>query len=383
MSHKRSYINSNNALVLTGGGARAAYQVGVLSAIAKFMPRNHGVPFPIICGTSAGAINSTALACYASCFQLGVKKLEWVWKNLDPGRIYHSDALRIFSHLASGMLGSFQADYANKSARSLLNNAPLRDLLNMVIDFNRIDTNIRRGYLSAVSVTASSYTSGDSISFFQSEESILPWFRAKRRGEPTQLNSQHLMASAAIPLVFPSAKVKQEHLGDGSIHQLSPLSPAIHLGAEKIFVVGVDQPKEPIHARENNPHPPTTATIAGHLLDSVFSDTLQSDIERMERVNHTLSLIPEDLKNQTAGLKSINSLVINPSHDFNAIAVEYYDKLPLSIRLLLRSVGVTNDAESSLVSYLLFEKNYCKELISLGFNDALEQESQIREFLKL
>lgn len=383
MSHKRSYINSNNALVLTGGGARAAYQVGVLSAIAKFMPRNHGVPFPIICGTSAGAINSTALACYASCFQLGVKKLEWVWKNLDPSRIYHSDALRVFSHLSAGLLGSFQADYANKSARSLLNNAPLRDLLNMVVDFNRIDTNIRRGYLSAVSVTASSYSSGDSISFFQSKESISPWFRAKRRGEPTQLNSQHLMASAAIPLVFPSAKIKHDHLGDGSIHQLSPLSPAIHLGAEKIFVVGVEQPKEPIHARENNPHPPTTATIAGHLLDSVFSDTLQSDIERMERVNHTLSLIPEDLKNQTAGLKSINSLVINPSHDFNAIAVKYYDKLPLSIRLLLRSVGITNDAESSLVSYLLFEKNYCKELINLGFNDALEQESKIREFLKL
>lgn len=383
MSHKRSYINSNNALVLTGGGARAAYQVGVLSAIAKFMPRNHGVPFPIICGTSAGAINSTALACYASCFQLGVKKLEWVWKNLDPSRIYHSDALRVFSHLSAGLLGSFQADYANKSARSLLNNAPLRDLLNMVVDFNRIDTNIRRGYLSAVSVTASSYSSGDSISFFQSKESISPWFRAKRRGEPTQLNSQHLMASAAIPLVFPSAKIKHDHLGDGSIHQLSPLSPAIHLGAEKIFVVGVEQPKEPIHARENNPHPPTTATIAGHLLDSVFSDTLQSDIERMERVNHTLSLIPEDLKNQTAGLKSINSLVINPSHDFNAIAVKYYDKLPLSIRLLLRSVGITNDAESSLVSYLLFEKSYCKELISLGFNDALEQESKIREFLKL
>lgn len=383
MPHKRSYIDRNNALVLTGGGARAAYQVGVLSAIAKFIPRNHGIPFPIICGTSAGAINSTALACYASCFQLGVKKLEWVWKNLDPGRIYHSDAMRVLSHLSAGLLGSFQADYANKSARSLLNNAPLRDLLDMVIDFNRIDTNIRRGYLSAVSVTASSYTSGDSISFFQSQDSISPWFRAKRRGEPTQLNSQHLMASAAIPLVFPSAKVRHDHLGDGSIHQLSPLSPAIHLGAEKIFVVGVEQPKEPIHARENNPHPPTTATIAGHLLDTIFSDTLQSDIERMERVNHTLSLIPENLKNQTAGLKNIDSLVINPSHDFNAIAVKYYNKLPLSIGLLLRSVGITNDAESSLVSYLLFEKNYCKELINLGFNDALEQESKIRTFLEL
>lgn len=383
MTNKRSYINSNNALVLTGGGARAAYQVGVLSAIAKFIPRNHGIPFPIICGTSAGAINSAALACYASCFQLAIKKLEWVWKNLDPERIYHSDPMRVSSHLIGGFLGSFQADYANKNARSLLNNAPLRQLLESVIDFSRIDTNIRRRYLSAVSVTASSYTSGDSISYFQSEESISPWFRAKRRGEPTQLNSQHLMASAAIPLVFPSEKIKRHHLGDGSVHQLSPLSPAIHLGAEKIFIVGVEQPKEPIHARENNPHPPTTAAIAGHLLDSIFSDTLQSDIERMERVNNTLSLIPNEKKKNTIGLKHIDSYLLNPSHNFNNIAVQYYDKLPMSIRALLRTMGVSNDGESSLVSYLLFEKNYCKELISLGFNDALEQESQIRQFLNI
>ncbi|MBA6289017.1 patatin-like phospholipase family protein [Colwellia sp. MB3u-4] len=383
MTNKRSYINSNNALVLTGGGARAAYQVGVLSAIAKFMPRNHGVPFPIICGTSAGAINSTALACYASCFQLAVKKLEWIWKNLDPERIYHTDPLRVFSHLIGGVLGNFQADYANKSARSLLNNAPLRQLLETVVDFSRIDTNIRRGYLSAVSVTASSYSSGDSISFFQSEASISPWFRAKRRGEPTQLNSQHLMASAAIPLVFPSERIQRHHLGDGSVHQLSPLSPAIHLGAEKIFIVGVEQPKEPLHAVENNPHPPTTAAIASHLLDSVFSDTLQSDIERMERVNNTLSLIPDAKKKNISGLKNIESYLLNPSHNFNNIAVKYYDKLPLSIRLLLRSMGVSNDAESSLVSYLLFEKNYCKELINLGFNDALEQETKIRQFLDI
>jgi NTE family protein len=383
MTNKRSYINSNNALVLTGGGARAAYQVGVLSAIAKFMPRNHGVPFPIICGTSAGAINSTALACYATCFQLAVKKLEWVWNNLDPERIYHSDPIRVSSHLIGGVIGSFQADYANKNARSLLNNAPLRKLLESVVDFSRIDTNIRRGYLSAVSVTASSYSSGNSISFYQSEGSISPWLRSKRLGEPTQLNSQHLMASAAIPLVFPSEKIKHHHLGDGSVHQLSPLSPAIHLGAEKIFIVGVEQPKEPIHARENNPHPPTTASIAGHLLDSIFSDTLQSDIERMERVNHTLSLIPDEKKKSTTGLKNIESYVLNPSHNFNSIAVKYYDKLPVSIRLLLRSMGISNDAESSLVSYLLFEKNYCKELINLGFNDALEQESQIRQFLDI
>lgn len=383
MNNKRTYKHTNNALILTGGGARAAYQVGVLSAIAQFIPRNHGCPFPIISGTSAGAINTTALACYASCFQLGVKKLEWVWKNLHTNNIYHSDPYRVFSHIAKGVFGSFQADYANRPARSLLNNAPLRHLLNQVIDFRRIDNNIIKGYLSGVSVTASSYTTGDSISFYQSDEHISPWFRASRRGEPTQINSEHLMASAAIPMVFPSVNIKKNHLGDGSIHQLSPLSPAVHLGADRIFIVGVEQPKEPIHKNENNPHPPTASSVAGHLLDSIFSDTLQSDIERAQRINETIALIPDDIRKEQSGLKKIDTLLINPSHDFNAMAVEYFEELPLSIKLLLRSIGITNDSESSIVSYLLFEKKYCQQLIKLGYEDALEKESAIRSFLNL
>lgn len=381
MSKKRNYKDSGNALVLTGGGARAAYQVGVLSAITQFVPRNHGTPFPIICGTSAGAINSTALSCYASCFHLGVKKLEWVWKNLSTDKVYHGNASDVFSHIFGGVIGSFQADYANKSARSLLDNAPLRRLLDLVMDYERIDKNITNNYLSAVAITASSYSTGDSISFYQSESTIEPWFRAKRRGEPSQLTSDHLMASSAIPLVFPSVKIRQEHFGDGSIHQLSPLSPAIHLGGRNLMIVGVDQPKEPKHAKENNPHPPTASTIAGHLLDSIFSDTLQSDLERMERINETIKLIPEAKRDDS--LNHIDSFLLNPSHDFNAIAVEHYNDLPLSIRLLLRSAGVTNDSESSLISYLLFEKNYCKKLIQLGFEDAMEQETPIRAFLKL
>jgi NTE family protein len=221
------------------------------------------------------------------------------------------------------------------------------------------------------------------LHFYQSDESISPWFRAKRRGEPCQINSEHLMASAAIPLVFPSIKIRQEHYGDGSIHQLSPLSPAIHLGGENLFIVGVDQPKAPLHSKVNNPHPPTTSTVAGHLLDTIFSDTLHSDIERLERINETIKLIPPELRKEKDGLKPISSFLLNPSHDFNAMAVEYFSDLPLSIRLLLRSVGISNDSESSIVSYLLFEKNYCRQLIKLGFEDAMEQETAIRKFLSL
>ena len=383
MTIKRNYVASKNALVLTGGGARAAYQVGVLTAIAKFIPRNHGTPFPILCGTSAGAINTTALGCYASCFNLGVKKLEWIWKNLDTAKIYHNDAKGVFGHIGKGMLASFQADYAKKLPRSLLNNEPLRNLLNSVMNFKRIDNNILRGYLSSVSVTASSYSTGNSISFFQAEDNTQSWERAKRCGQPTQLNSEHLMASSAIPLVFPSIKIKNQYFGDGSVHQLSPLSPAIHLGAERIFVIGVDQPKVPLHANENNPHPPTAATIAGHLLDSIFADTMNSDLERMTRINETLKLIPQNKKDNMEGLKNIDSFIINPSHDFNAIALNYYYDLPLPVRLLLRSAGISSESESSIISYLLFEKNFCAELIKLGFEDAMEQENQIKLFLNL
>lgn len=383
MIKKRSYKNTNNALVLTGGGARAAYQVGVLSAISKFIPRNHGSPFPIISGTSAGAINTAALACHSSCFHLAIKKLEWVWKNLKTSNIYHSDPLRVFGHILKGVLGNLQADYANHPSRSLLNNEPLRQLLNDVIDFEKIDTNIVNGYLSGVSITASSYTSGDSISFYQSESHISPWFRNKRRGEPTQLNSEHLMASSSIPMVFPVINIKQDYYGDGSVHQLSPLSPPIHMGAERLFIVGVEQPKEPMHAYENNANSPSASTVAGHLLDSIFSDTLQSDIERSQRINETIALISDEKLKKQSGLKHIDTFLINPSHNFNAMAVEYFDELPIGIKMLLRSMGISNDSESSIISYLLFEKNYCSQLIKLGFEDAMEQETSIRKFLNL
>ncbi len=382
MTSKRNYIDSKNALVLTGGGARAAYQVGVLSAITKFVPRNHGTPFPILCGTSAGAINSTALACYASCFHLGVKKLEWVWKNLDTGKIYHNDAKGIFGYIGKGILSTFQDVKTKKSSHSLLNNAPLRDLLNLVIDFKRIDDNILGGYLSAVSVTASSYSTGDSISFFQAHNDISPWNRAKRRGITSKINSEHLMASSAIPLVFPSIKIKDRYFGDGSVHQLSPLSTAIHLGAERIFIIGVEETKLPLPSQGYDHNPPSTATIAGHLLDSIFTDTMYSDLERMHRINSILKSIPEK-NQQNKNLKHIESLIINPSRDLNEIARNYFYDLPLSVRILLRSIGIKSDSESSIISYLLFEQNFCNEIIKLGFSDAMNKKNEIKLFLNL
>jgi NTE family protein len=382
MTIKKTYKGRKNALLLTGGGARAAYQVGVLMAIAKFIPRNHGIPFPIITGTSAGAINATALACYASCYHLGVKKLEWAWKSFTTDKVYYSSISRVINHFIKNFISGHQADYAIKHPVSLLNNEPLRQLLNKILQYHRIDDNIRHGYLSGIAITASSYTTGDSLCFFQAEDKYAPWYRVKRRGEPCQINTEHLLASSAIPMVFPSVKIRNEHYGDGTIHQLSPLSPALHLDAEKILIIGVDQPKEPRYAFENNPHPPNTATIAGHLLDTIFTDTLHSDIERLERVNNTLDLISDEHK-QDYQLKHVEHLLINPSHDFNNIANEYFDELPIAIKTLLRVSGINQDSESSILSYLLFEKGFCSRLMKLGFEDALNKERELIEFLEL
>ncbi|WP_404339290.1 patatin-like phospholipase family protein [Pseudoalteromonas mariniglutinosa] len=367
------------ALLLTGGGARAAYQVGVLKAIAQSMPRTAPLPFTIINGTSAGAINSAALACYASCTHLAVRKLEWVWKNFSTSMVYKSDFFSVFLHITRNMLTSFQSEHINHPPASLLNNQPLRKLLGTILDLGRIERNLHKNYLNAVSVTASSYTTGDSVAFFQSL-TRQPWQRAKREGRATRINIEHLMASSAIPMVFPSVNVHNHYFGDGSVHQLSPLSPSIHLGAEKVFIIGVEQPKA-LHPPGYLPHYPGLSSIAGHLLDSVFTDTLQSDLERLERINRTLDLLPTNDQHQE--LKQIDTFVINPSQNFNEIAAQFYDDMPMAIKLLLRLIGVKKRSQSSLTSYLLFEKRYTQKLIDIGYQDGLNKLEEIRAFLEL
>ncbi|WP_371188932.1 patatin-like phospholipase family protein [Thalassotalea maritima] len=381
-TEKKSYKGYKTALLLTGGGATAAYQVGVLKAIARFLPRNHGIPFPIICGTSAGAINATTIACYASCYHLGVRKLEYVYNNLHTSKIYHSDAWLVFSHIARGILDGMRAGYASKRPVSLLNNEPLRQLLNQVVDFRRIDANISKDYLSSIAVTCSSYSSGDSISFYQADKSIKPWARAKRRGVQTTLNATHLLASSAIPLIFPSVKIKHEHFGDGSVSQLSPLSAPIHLGARRIFIIGVEQPRQHIHQAVAFHQPPSGAEITGHLMDTVFSEALNGDLERLQRINQTLSLIDDEAKQQSP-LKHIDSLLINPSKNFHVLANEHYDELQWALRAILRLMGSGRGSDSTLMSYILFQQNYCKRLIQIGFEDGMERQQEIIDFLDL
>ena len=376
MSERNQY-----ALLLSGGGARAAYQLGVLKAIASFLPRNQGLPFPIVCGNSAGALNATGLACYASCYHLGLRKLEWIWKNIHTRQVYDSGIRDVFSHLAGNFLGSFQSQLDQKTPSSLLNNQPLRRLVRSHLNFHRIDRNISTGHLRAISVNASSYTSHDSISFYQGQSDIEPWAREQRRGIPCTLNSEHLIASSAIPMLFPPVKMKNEFLGDGSVHQLSPLSPAIHLGAKNILIIGVEQPEKTSRFIDMSRYPNSIA-IAGHLLDTIFADTLKSDLERLTRINETIAHMTHKQRQQTQ-LKTIHTLAINPTVSFNEMAAKHFHRMPSGIKILLRMMGLHDKADSSLLSYLLFEKEFCRELIDLGMQDGLARQDELRSFLSI
>ncbi|MGI2259573.1 patatin-like phospholipase family protein [Shewanella sp. GXUN23E] len=373
-------MQDNIALVLGGGGARAAYQVGVLKALVQCYPRNHSIPFNIICGTSAGAINGTSIATHASCFHLGVRKLDWVWRHMLTRKIYQTSPWLLLRHLIGMGLRGFQDDQVNTEAPSLFNNDPLRHLLNELIDFGRIDRNIARGALRAISVDTSSYNTSSCISFFQGGDDIDDWQRARREGLRTQLNTEHLLASAAIPLVFPSIRLGQHYFGDGSIHQLAPLSSPIHLGANKIMVINLDSPHK--HLGQELPHHPKAATLAGHLLDTIFSDTLNSDLERLQRINATLCHVPESLKDKLP-LKPIETLVIKPSKDLSAIARNYYPEMPVGVRHMLKLIGINQESDSSIVSYLLFERGYTRELIELGYQDAMARMDELKQFFEL
>ncbi|MGS0681155.1 patatin-like phospholipase family protein [Shewanella sp. 125m-7] len=371
---------NKTALVLGGGGARAAYQVGVLKAIVQFYPRNHGIPFRIICGTSAGAINATSIATHASCFHLGVRKLEWVWRHVHAQKVYQASISGVLKHLSKMALKGLQSDGVSTTAGSLFNSEPLRGLLNNLISFERIDRNINSGALEAVSLDTSCYNNSRSVTFFQANAHVNDWQRARRHGVRTRLNTDHLLASSAIPMVFPSIRLNQEYYGDGSVHQLAPLSSPIHLGADKIMVINLESPHK-VQAKELDHHP-KTATIAGHLLDTIFSDTLNSDLERLERINSTLSLIPEQSRDQLS-LKTIETLVIKPSEDLSTMASRYFQDMPFAIKTMLKTLGINEHSDSSIVSYLLFEQGYCSALIDLGYEDAMCQIDDIKRFFNI
>lgn len=373
----------NTALVLTGGGARAAYQVGVLLAIAKLSTNRRQNPFPILCGTSAGAINATSIACLADNFGKAVSVLASFWRNMHAGDIYRADPIGIGLSGAHWLTTLTMGWLIRNPPRSLLDNAPLRDLLSRHLDFRGIERSIAKGALHALSISASGYESGDNINFFQGHPSAQPWRRVQRIGIRSELSVDHLLASSAIPFIFPATKIHREYFGDGSMRQLAPISPAIHLGAERVLIVGAGRKNEHQERRRVDGHP-SLAQIAGHALSSIFLDSLAVDIERMQRINSTLSAIPAEIRdNSDIPLRPIRTLIISPSERLERIAAEHAKALPWAMKMMLGGIGGMNRRNGTLTSYLLFEKPYTRALIDLGYADTMARSQEVGDFLDL
>lgn len=375
--------SSKTALVLPGGGARAAYQAGVLKALAEYIPYPETNPFPILSGTSAGAINAVALASQEKSFKNSCLWLEDLWLNIETDLVYRSDWTGIARNAWRLFLSLINSGVAVGRPVALLDNIPLKRLLREKIDFSGIGRNIQSGALNAICVTAMNYTEGVSVSFFQGGPNNADWQRWRRHGVPTPLQLRHLLASTAIPTIFPPQRIGRNYFGDGALRQLTPVSPALHLGAKKILIISPTGHKRNYDRPLRRIHSPAFGQIIGHLLNSAFVDSLETDIEHLEQMNELLELIPNQVTNKNGRLlKNIDIQVVSPSEDIDALADEYTQSLPRSIRTFLRVFGgSSSDGGINVASYLLFTKDFSQRLIDLGYKDGLEQMDKLIPFL--
>ena len=370
---------TKTGVILTGGGARAAYQVGVLRAVADMYPDWH-YPFNVIIGTSAGAINAMALAGSRGLFRHNIDHLDAVWSDLTMDRIFRAGSFSLVRGL-SNVARKFISGPTESGPVSLLDNAPLRELLKQEINLDNIQQTIREGHIDAVGLNACGYNTGQNICFFEGVDGLEGWSVGQRAGTRTRLTVEHIMASSAIPTLFPPVRINREYFGDGATRQMAHVSPALRLGARKVLVVGVSANQMSPVKRPERPGMPTMTQVLGHVFNGIFLDTLDYDIDRSRMINQLLELIPaKKLKEAGLDLNPVDILEISPSQPIDEIAAKYLDGLPLILRRLAGATDLGDEGSASLASFLLFDPRFCKDLITLGYRDGQAHARQIERF---
>jgi len=364
-------------LVLTGGGARSAYQVGVLKAFVELLPRARN-PFDVIVGTSAGAVAAGVLASQAHHWRRAVAGLESVWANFRVAQVFHADRTHMLRGGLHWLISLVSSGTVLAPPKALLDNAPLWELLKTSIDWDGVRTSIARGHLRALGLCATSYVTGQSVAFYDGVESIKDWHRTQRLGRRTRLTLEHLMASAAIPMLFPPIMLGDEYFGDGAMRQLNPLSPAVHLGADRLLIIGVRARRQAGVVVPRLPvAPPSAGQIFGYMLDTLFTDQVYGDLEQLERINQLVGAAPE----AAPGLRKVETLMLAPSVDPREVAARHIHEIPPGLRALLRVIGARDVSGSQLASYLMFEAGYTCELIQLGYQDAMDSRKELLAFM--